>query len=208
MSISKGTLFIFSAPSGAGKTTLVKKLLKSFDKLECSISYTTRKKRIKEKEGLDYYFILEDQFLQMQKREEFLESAKVFGAHYGTSLKTVFEKLERGIDIILEIDWQGARQVRERYKDVKSVFILPPSKNELLNRLTKRASDSKNVISFRMNKAKREMSHYDEYDYIVVNDNFNDALLKLKSIIIAERLKFLNQKDNLKELLKDLLEIY
>lgn len=200
-----GTLFIFSAPSGAGKTTLVKQLLSDLQNIEASVSYTTRTKRAKEKSGVDYNFISKEAFAKMQQENAFLESALVFGSYYGTALKSVEEKLEKGIDVVLVIDWQGARQIREKISDAKSIFILPPSKKELRNRLTKRAQDSDDVIAARMDKAKREMSHYSEYDYLVVNDSFQETVNKLKAIVIAERLRCANKKEHLEALVNDLL---
>ncbi len=202
----KGQLYIVSAPSGAGKTTLLHALVKQVKVIEISVSYTTRVPRPKEQDGRDYHFIAEDQFMKMREAGEFLESATVFDHYYGTSKQVVAEKLEAGIDLILVIDWQGAEIIRKQMSDVITVFILPPSKVELRHRLSKRASDSAEIIESRMSKARGEMLHYSEYDYVVINDNFDKAVFLLKSIVQAARLGYVRQKSNLKVLLEDLLK--
>lgn len=203
--MNTGKLFIVSAPSGAGKTSLLRALVKDLNNIEISVSYTTRAKRPNEVNMKDYYFVSEEKFKIMQAKGEFLESALVFDHYYGTSSKLINETLAKGIDVILVIDWQGAKLVKKQVSDAVSIFILPPSKDELKSRLTGRGSDSEAVIASRMDKAKNEMSHYFEYDYIVVNDIFDDAVSLLKSIIIAARLSIVRQKQNLASLLQDLL---
>ena len=178
-----------SAPSGAGKTSLVKALLDSVSMLEASVSYTTRPQRPGEQAGVDYIYVSTDEFESVADASGFLEYAEVFGNFYGTSTALVNEKLKAGIDVILEIDWQGAQQVRDITKDAISVFILPPSKQVLEERLRARGQDSDEVIARRMYAAVNEMSHYVEFDYLVVNDDFNIALQELTGLIKSQRLK-------------------
>jgi guanylate kinase len=188
-----GVLYIISAPSGAGKTSLVKALLEEVDFIEVSVSYTTRAKRPGEREGIDYHFVNQDVFKQMIAEEQFIEYAEVFGNFYGTSRKRIKEKLHAGIDIILEIDWQGAQQVRKQFEHCSTVFILPPSKHELLSRLNERGQDSDDVISKRMDEAVEQMSHYKEFEYLIVNDQFSHALGELKALVHAFRLRQTSQ---------------
>ncbi len=202
----RGTLYIISAPSGAGKTSLVKELLQQVDNLELSVSHTTRTKRDAEIDGKDYYFINEMQFKQMVKDEHFLEHASVFGNYYATSEDHIHEDLDQAIDIILEIDWQGAEQVKQKFSDSVSIFILPPSRDELYQRLKHRGQDSNQVIESRMQQAVNEMIHYKQYDYIIVNDDFSIALEQLKSIVHSKRLEKERQVVNFHKLIKDLLE--
>ena len=176
-------LFIIAAPSGCGKTSLVKALLGSSSKLSVSVSHTTRKPRKGEINGENYHFVSKERFGEMISNNDFVEHAEVFGNLYGTARSNIEEKLEAHIDIILEIDWQGARQVRENMPDSISIFILPPSKNILLQRLTDRGQDDKETISKRMKNSESEMSHYDEFEYLVINDQFDSALNDLKAII-------------------------
>jgi len=176
-------LIIIAAPSGCGKTSLVKALLESYDKLCVSISHTTRKARIGEIDGENYHFISTENFKEMIGNNDFIEHAVVFGNMYGTSRKNIKEKLENNIDIILEIDWQGARQVRQNMPDSISIFILPPSINTLRERLTNRGQDDEDTISKRMANSQTEMSHYSEFGYLIINDQFDSALDDLKSII-------------------------
>ena len=176
-------LFIIAAPSGCGKTSLVKALLGSSSKLSVSVSHTTRKPRKGEINGENYHFVSKERFGEMISNNDFVEHAEVFGNMYGTARSNIKEKLEANIDIILEIDWQGARQVRENMPDSISIFILPPSKNVLLQRLTDRAQDDDETISERMKNSESEMSHYDEFEYLVINDQFDSALNDLKAII-------------------------
>ena len=178
-----GQLFIVSAPSGAGKTSLVKALLETLSDIEVSVSSTTRAPRSGEVSGIDYHFISEEGFQQVVAQDGFLEYATVFGNSYGTSKRLVDEKLAQGVDIILEIDWQGAQQVRRVMKDSCSIFILPPSKQVLEERLRGRGLDSDEVINKRMRTAVDEMVHHEEYDFLVVNDDFEVALDELAMIV-------------------------
>ena len=176
-------LFIIAAPSGCGKTSLVKALLESSGKLSVSVSHTTRKPRKAEIDGKNYHFVSKERFGEMISNNDFVEFAEVFGNMYGTARSNIKEKLDANIDIILEIDWQGARQVRENMPNSISIFILPPSKNVLLQRLTDRGQDDEETISKRMKNSESEMSHYDEFEYLVINDQFDSALNDLKAII-------------------------
>lgn len=200
-----GSLFIVSAPSGAGKTSLVKALLESLTQIRVSISHTTRAMRPGEENGVHYHFVDIDSFLAMQKQNEFLEHAKVFDNYYGTSRKAVQSLLEQGEDVILEIDWQGARQVRQQFPQSISIFILPPSKSALRERLTGRGQDDDSIIERRMQDAVTEMSHYDEFDYLIINDDFNQALSELSAVVVAQRMRMAPQKNRQQQLLQDLL---
>lgn len=206
--MTMSTLFIISAPSGAGKTSLVRALLEALDDVSVSISHTTRVKRPQERNGVDYYFITRPQFQAMVKSGEFLEYAEVFDNYYGTSWLTVENQLAAGKDVILEIDWQGARMARNRMPQCRSIFILPPSRSALEGRLHKRAQDSKAIIQRRMRDAENEMQHYSEFDYVVVNDQFNQALTDLKSIVITHRLTLAAQQHRYQKLLASLLDPY
>ncbi|EHJ94330.1 guanylate kinase [Vreelandella boliviensis] len=186
--MSQGTLFIVSAPSGAGKTSLVRELIESLDGIQVSVSHTTRAKREGEVDGVNYHFADVAEFEAMIARGEFFEYAKVFDNYYGTSRQAVEVLLAAGQDVILEIDWQGAQQVRQQMPDAVSIFILPPSRNELERRLASRGTDEHAVIARRMRDAVSEMSHYHEYDYLVVNDDFTTALQELQSLVISRRL--------------------
>jgi guanylate kinase len=203
--LSKGTLFIISAPSGAGKTSLVKQLVKSSDDITASISHTTRSQRPGEVDGVDYHFIDEQEFLSMVGHSAFLEHARVFDNYYGTSQQAVERLLLDGKDVILEIDWQGARQVRRLIQDSQSIFILPPSGAALRERLQARGQDGEEVIQRRMQDAVNEMSHYAEFDYLVVNDDFDQALQELSCILTANRLRQARQERNIEKLLIELL---
>ena len=176
-------LFIIAAPSGCGKTSLVKALLENSKNLAVSVSHTTRKPRKGEIDGENYHFVSNETFEQMISNNDFLEYAEVFGNMYGTAKTNIYEKLDSNINIILEIDWQGARQVRQNMPEVISIFILPPSKNVLLERLTTRGQDDKATISERMENSEKEMSHYNEFGYLIINDQFDSALNNLKAII-------------------------
>ena len=200
-----GNLYIISAPSGAGKTSLVKKLISTVENLIVSVSHTTRQSREGEIHGKDYFFVNVDDFRAMQNKKAFLESAQVFDNFYGTAQKTVEDNLAQGDDVILEIDWQGAQQVRKLMPQSSSIFILPPSTQILRERLEGRGKESVEIIARRMQDAVAEMSHYGEFDYLVVNDDFNTALNELESIIIANRLKQQSQAIKLKSLIHDLL---
>ncbi len=203
--MSKGQLFIVSAPSGAGKTSLIRALTNQLSDVVVSISHTTRAIRPGEIEGKDYFFITVETFTSMIERGEFLEYAKVFDNFYGTSQSSVQRQLDQGLKVILEIDWQGAAQVRTRIKDTISIFILPPSKAELENRLRNRAQDSNEIISRRMRDAKSEISHYEEFDFIILNDKFDSALQELVTLFSnSERYQPLN-KEKLQSLTTELL---
>lgn len=184
-----GTLFIVSAASGTGKTTLVKALLKNCDNLSVSISHTTRPIRVGELDTVHYHFTSKDSFVEMIGNGEFLEHAEVFGNYYGTALSTVESTLRQDHDIILEIDWQGAQQVRRLYPNAVSIFIIPPSRAALRNRLQARGQDSDEVITQRLNGAIADMSHFIEFDFVVINDDFDTALENLRSIVEASRLR-------------------
>lgn len=201
----QGHLYIISAPSGAGKTTLVKALLANTDNLKVSVSHTTRPAREGEVYGINYYFVDKTEFEAMLAENHFLEHASVFGHYYGTSRTWVESQLKQGIDIILEIDWQGAAKVRQLMPNALSIFILPPSKQTLSQRLYGRGKDSEDVIQRRLQEAIEEMSHCHEFNYLVVNDDFDKALQDLQAIIHSQRLKQSAQKWHLADLLRDLL---
>jgi guanylate kinase len=203
--MNQGKLYIISAPSGAGKTSLVKRLLRDLEQLSVSISHTTRAMREGEKEGRDYFFICIDDFKQMKTQQDFLEYAQVFDHFYGTAKKSVMDNLHQGIDVILEIDWQGAQQIKTMIPDCQSIFILPPSIEVLQQRLESRGQDSEEIIARRMQDAVIEISHYREFDYLVVNDDFEQALQELKSIILSHRLTSSRQQLKLSVLLAQLL---
>ena len=205
MTQATGTLYIVSAPSGAGKTTLVKALIDQIDTLRVSISHTTRPMRPGEIDGVNYHFTSREQFLKQVGEGDFLEHAEVFGNLYGTSQSTVEQTLAQGHDLILEIDWQGAQQVRRALPQARSIFILPPSRAALQERLRNRDQDSEEVIASRMALATAEMSHYVEYDYIVINDDFQIALDELKAVIAGNRLTLARQQAVYKPLLAALL---
>lgn len=188
-----GILFIVSAPSGAGKTSLVKALLKAEPGVKLSVSYTTRPPRPGEVNGRDYHFVSPPEFERMLKAGEFLESAVVHGNRYGTSQKWIERELARDRDVLLEIDWQGAQQVRRLMRGSVSIFIMPPSPKVLEARLRKRAQDSAEVIARRLAAAREETSHVAEFEYVIINDDFNRAARDLTSIIRAERLRLPRQ---------------
>ncbi|MCX7552931.1 guanylate kinase [Marinicella sp. S1101] len=189
-----GTLFIVSAPSGTGKTSLVNALVRDTNHLKLSISHTTRAARPKEIDGYNYHFISEDKFKQMDMAGVFMESAEVFGNLYGTSQDAVQKMLDEGHDVVLEIDWQGAEQIKERFHQAISIFILPPSIDALRNRLENRGQDSKQVIDTRMEKAIAELKHYHKADFLVVNDDFEEALKSLKAIVKSNRMTTAKQQ--------------
>ena len=203
--IDKGKLFIVSAPSGAGKTSLVKALVDAHSDVTVSISHTTREMRPGEINGKDYFFTGLRDFKEMIARNEFIEYAKVFDHYYGTSLQSIENQLAKGLKVILEIDWQGAAQVRERISDTQSIFILPPSKAELENRLRGRGQDSDEIIARRMRDAENEMSHYGEFDYIILNDDFDQALKELTSLVVEDMSYEPISEDKLQALTSDLL---
>lgn len=203
---AKGNLYVVSAPSGAGKTSLLKNLISELGGIEASVSHTTRARREKEVEGVDYYFVSTAEFESLIEAEAFFEHAKVFGNYYGTSIAALERQLDKGVDVILEIDWQGARQIKQCMPRSRTIFILPPSKQALLERLQSRDQDDKAVIYARMQEAQNEMSHYLEYDYLIINDDFLVAASELKAILVAERQKLRIQKQKHAHLLSNLLE--
>lgn len=205
--MGKGTLYIVSAPSGAGKSSLISAMLETSPTyaMKVSVSHTTRTIRPGEQDGVHYHFVEKQHFETLIARGEFLEYAEVFGNYYGTSRVWIEENLNKGIDVFLDIDWQGGRQIRQLMPNAKSVFILPPSKDELERRLNARGQDSEEVIAKRMAEAKSEISHYTEYDYVIVNDDFDNALIDFKAILRAERLKQDKQADKHKSMLSALL---
>ena len=205
--MGKGTLYIVSAPSGAGKSSLISAMLETSPTyaMKVSVSHTTRTIRPGEQDGVHYHFVEKQHFETLIARGEFLEYAEVFGNYYGTSRVWIEESLNKGIDVFLDIDWQGGRQIRQLMPNAKSVFILPPSKDELERRLNARGQDSEEVIAKRMAEAKSEISHYTEYDYVIVNDDFDNALIDFKAILRAERLKQDKQTDKHKSMLSALL---
>ena len=202
---SIGTLFTVSAPSGAGKTSLVNELIQQCEGLLVSVSHTTRPRRPAEVNGVNYNFVSEPVFQAIRERGEFLEHARVFDNLYGTSAVWVEEQLRRGHDVILEIDWQGAQQVKRLLPDAKAIFILPPSRDTLLERLRGRGQDDADIIKKRMAVAVEEMSHYVESDFMVVNANFDRALAELNAIINSQRLTTPRQQALLADMLRDLL---
>jgi guanylate kinase len=204
--MSLGTLYIISAPSGAGKTSLVNALLEQLPGVVVSVSHTTRAARPGERDGADYHFIDKAEFERLAQNGDFLEHAQVFDNYYGTRRATVLERMEADEDVILEIDWQGARQVSEAFPEAVRIFILPPSREALQERLTTRGQDSEEVISRRMADAINEMRHYDEYDYLVFNDAFDVALAELEALFRARRLRGEAQQQRYARQLKGLLE--
>ena len=200
----QGNLFIISAASGAGKTSLVKKLLTLINDLTLSISHTTRNPRPGEIDGKDYFFVTNEIFAEMVKKDKFLETAKCHGSFYGTSRNFVQEVRDTGKDIIFEIDWQGAKSIKAIFPDAISIFILPPSLKKLEERLIARGQDSEDTIKARLSAAKSEMSHVNQFDYVTINDNFDDALKELQSIIMAKKLNTKHQKNNYQKLIDQL----
>lgn len=210
MSSRFGNLFILSAPSGAGKSSLIKALLaKSLNAnanpLQVSVSHTTRDPRPGEVDGEHYHFVSREAFELLIAQNAFFEYAEVFGNYYGTSRITIEHTLSKGIDVFLDIDWQGARQVKEQMPDTCSIFILPPSATALRERLVSRGQDAQSVIEKRMQEAVSEMSHYDEFDFVLVNDDFSTALDELNCVVQAQRLRKTRQKLQQRALIADLL---
>ncbi len=204
-----GTLYIISSPSGAGKSSLLSKLLDHYSSpksVQMSVSHTTRTIRPGEQHGVHYHFVESDAFKELIERNAFLEWAEVFGNYYGTSRALIEEALANGIDVFLDIDWQGARQIREAFPECRSIFLLPPGKQELEKRLKQRGQDSDEVIAGRMAQAVSEMSHHDEYDYLIINDDFETAFKQLCSIVEAERLRSKPQQIKHQPLIQQLLE--
>lgn len=200
-----GTLFTISAPSGAGKTSLVDALVKQSPNVQVSVSHTTRPMRPGEQDGVNYHFVDVPRFTAMLEQSAFLEHAEVFGNYYGTSREWVESTLEQDIDVILEIDWQGAAQVRRLMPDCVSIFILPPSPQALLERLNQRGQDAPEVIEQRFQQARDEMSHYVASDYLIVNDDFDTALAELTAVVRAQRLRTDHQQRRWQTLVSQLL---
>jgi guanylate kinase len=198
------TLFIVTAPSGAGKTTLVKEVLQRITDLSVSVSYTTRPIRPGEIEGENYHFVDEKKFLNMYSNNDFLEVAEVYGHKYGTSRLFVTRAFEQGNDVILEIDWQGAEQIKRLFQKACSIFILPPSLRALTDRLYKRQQDDSETIEVRMAEAKEVISHFTDADYVVVNDKFDETVEDIVTIIRSQRLRVQTQRENLANLMSDL----
>ena len=205
MTHSTGTLYIISAPSGAGKSSLVKALIDIEPQIRVSVSHTTRAMRPGEENGVHYHFVEREEFVKMIEHGDFLERAEVFGNLYGTSQSYLQQTLDEGHDLILEIDWQGAEQVRKLMPQARSIFILPPSQQALRDRLDNRGQDSAEIIDGRMREAVSEMSHYVDYDYLIINDDFAVALDDLKAIFHASRLQQKRQQQRFGKLLAELL---
>ena len=181
-----GSLFVIAAPSGAGKTTLVKAVVKRNPQLRFSVSYTTRAQRKNEEDGRDYFFVSEDKFMELERQGELLESAVVFDNHYGTSRSQVEQHLSNGANVILEIDWQGAQQVRASMPSCVTIFVMPPSRRELERRLRGRQTDSDAVIARRLSDALGDMSHWREFDYVIINDDLDEAVDAMEAILSGE----------------------
>ena len=189
MQSNQASMYIVSAPSGAGKTSLVRRAIADLSDLTVAVSHTTRSMRPGEAEAQDYYYVSREQFEQMIDSDHFLEYAEVFGNYYGTSMESVNAALSSGTDVILEIDWQGAAQVRQKLADVVSIFILPPSRNTLIDRLRGRGQDSDEVIERRTAEAVLEMRQYHRAEYLIINDDFDQALAELKAVILSHRVQ-------------------
>ena len=199
-----GNLFVISAPSGAGKTSLVHALLGINPHIHLSVSYTTRDPRPGEQDGKDYHFVSRETFLEMAKRGEFLESAEVYGNLYGTSQIWISQEIAKGQDILLEIDWQGAAQVRRLFPDCVSIFILPPSLAALEQRLKGRGKDNDAVIAKRMAAVREDVAHVAEFDYVIINDNLDDALRELDAVVLSARLRCAEQLSRFQALINQL----
>lgn len=202
--MNSSCLFTISAPSGAGKTSLVKALLEKKLEIAVSVSHATRKKRPGEEDGADYHFVSIEKFELMVQQDAFLEHARVFDNYYGTSQQAVEQLLQQGKHVILEIDWQGAQQVKRKIFGTVAIFILPPSREVLRQRLMDRATDDKSIIERRMKEADREMSHYSDAEYLVINDDFDQALYDLECIIHAQSIKLERQKLKFPRLIKSI----
>lgn len=201
----QGTLFVVSAPSGAGKTSLVKALVDATPNIHVSVSHTTRPQRPGETDGVNYHFVSQDRFAAMINDSAFLEQAEVFGNLYGTSKDSVADKRKAGVDVVLEIDWQGAQQIRRQVPDAVSIFILPPSRQVLEQRLLGRGRDPVDVIRKRMAQATEQISHHVEFDYLIINDDFDKALGEMQAIVLCHRLGILKQCERHSTLIKSLL---
>lgn len=205
-----GNLFILAAPSGAGKSSLIKALMEKYEgnsttPMQVSVSHTTRAPRPGEEDGVHYHFVSREQFEALIEQGVFFEYAEVFGNYYGTSRVTIEQTLHRGIDVFLDIDWQGARQVKKLMPDTCGIFILPPSLNVLEQRLNNRGQDSEEVIAGRMSQAVSEMSHFNEFDHVIVNDDFATALSELEAVVTAQRLRTVKQEMRHQPILDELL---
>ncbi|HLB41567.1 MAG TPA: guanylate kinase [Gammaproteobacteria bacterium] len=205
--IYQGNLYVIAAPSGTGKTTLVTALAESSTKITVSISHTTRPKRPNEMHGINYYFIDTNEFEKMIGEHQFLEHAVIFDHYYGTSKLMVEETLAQGIDVILEIDWQGHQQIKQLFPHAIGIFILPPSMTDLRERLTKRNQDNPDIIQKRLTDVKEAISHINEFEYVVINDDFAIALQDLNTVIKAEHLRLSRQSQKFADLIKNLLII-
>lgn len=201
----RGTLYIIAAASGTGKTSLARALAETVPNMQISVSHTTRPLRPKETANESYFYVNEQKFTQLIEQGALLEYAKVFNYYYGTSVSFVSDKLRQGVDVILDIDWQGAQQVRQKLPSCVSIFLLPPSQQELRRRLEKRKRDSQDVIEQRLMLASSEIAHYDEFDYLVINDCFATALQDLQAIVLSQRLQRKQQELRYATLLKELL---
>jgi len=202
----RANLYVVAAPSGGGKTSLINALLEKDDRVSLSISYTTRTSRPGEKDGVHYHYVDDPTFIDLIGKNAFLEHAEVFGHRYGTGRDAVEEKLRAGFDVLLDIDWQGARQVRKSFPFCCTIFILPPSLEALRNRLSRRGQDSEEVIEVRMREARAEISHSREFDYLIINDDFDQALADLQSIVRHRKLHRPEQKEHYDDLLAELQE--
>src|SRR5574340_1856688 len=199
-----GNLFVISAPSGAGKTSLVHALLNINPQIELSVSYTTRNPRPGERDGKDYHFVSRETFVIMMERGEFLESAEVYGNLYGTSQTWIGQAITQNRDILLEIDWQGAAQVRRLFPECVSIFILPPAMEALEQRLRGRGKDNDEVIAKRMAAVREDVAHVAEFDYVIINDNLNEALRELNAVVLSARLRGTRQLARHQELINQL----
>jgi guanylate kinase len=205
MTSHTGVLYTISAPSGAGKTSLVNALVARDPRIKVSVSHTTRPKRPVEREGDNYYFVDQAKFYDMLRSNKFLEHAEVYGHFYGTSKNWVLQALNAGDDVILEIDWQGAAFIHQQLPNSIGIFILPPSQQALMARLTERGQDKQEVIAHRLAQAKEDMSHYNMADYLIINNVFNDAISELEAIILSRRLTMASQQQRCEKLLEELL---
>ena len=202
----RATLYVVAAPSGGGKTSLINALLEQDERVSLSVSHTTRKARAGEKDGIHYHFVDRPTFISLIGKDAFLEHAEVFGHRYGTGRDAVEKKLQAGFDVLLDIDWQGARQIRKSFPSCCTIFILPPSLEALRNRLAIRGQDSEEVIGQRMREARAEISHSNEFDYLIINDDFDQALADLQSIVRHRKLHRPDQKNRYHDLLAELQE--
>lgn len=201
----KGNLFVISSPSGAGKSSLISALLERHSDMQVSVSHTTRAPRPGEKDGVHYHFSSVESFKSLIADDGFYEWAEVFGNYYGTSKQAIQNQLDQGIDVFLDIDWQGAQQMRKIVPEIISIFILPPSREELESRLNKRGQDSAEVIEGRMRQAQSEMSHYNEYDFVLINDDFNQTLGDFEQLVLSHRLRTTNIESKHSDLITKLL---